>query len=134
MDADAMVVESPGLVHCFRKRGDGPRVSRRGAVGIEGLAPHFFQFQPTFYFRDGGNVAGRLEGPYDLLITQRLVVQPEAELNFYSKSDPGRGTGSGLSDLDSGIRLRYAISRKVAPYAPLEPKPNPAFRINASRE
>jgi copper resistance protein B len=44
------------------------------------------------------------------------VVQPEAELNFYSKSDPGRGTGSGLSDLDSGIRLRYAISRKVAPY------------------
>jgi copper resistance protein B len=93
----------------------GPRRTW-GAVGIEGLAPHFFEFEPTFYFRDGGNVAGRLEGSYDLLLTQRLVLQPEAELNFYSKDDPGRGTGSGFSDLDTGIRLRYAISRKFAPY------------------
>ncbi len=66
-----------------------------GAVGIQGLAPNFFEFSPTFYFRDGGNVAGRLEGSYDLRVTQRLVVQPQAELNFYSKSDPKRGTGSG---------------------------------------
>jgi copper resistance protein B len=87
-----------------------------GAVGIQGLAPNFFEFSPTFYFRDGGNVAGRLEGSYDLRVTQRLVVQPQAELNFYSKSDPKRGTGSGLSDLDTGIRVRYEISRKFAPY------------------
>lgn len=87
-----------------------------GAVGIQGLAPHFFDFEPTFYFRDGGHVAGRLEGSYDLLLTQRLVVQPEAELNFYSKADPGRATGSGLSDLDAGVRIRYALSRKFAPY------------------
>ena len=87
-----------------------------GAVGIEGLAPHFFEFEPTFYFRDGGHVAGRLEGSYDLLLTQRLVAQPEAELNFYNKADPGRGTGSGLSDLDAGIRIRYDVSRKFAPY------------------
>jgi uncharacterized protein involved in copper resistance len=87
-----------------------------GAVGIQGLTPNFFEFSPTFYFRDGGNVAGRLEGSYDLRVTQRLVVQPQAELNFYSKSDPKRGTGSGLSDLDAGVRLRYAISRKFAPY------------------
>jgi copper resistance protein B len=66
------------------------------------LAPHFFDFEPTLYFSDGGNVAGRLEGSYDLQITQRLVLQPEAELNFYNKSDPGRGTGSCLSDLDTG--------------------------------
>ena len=87
-----------------------------GAVGLEGLAPHFFDFEPTFYFRDGGNVAGRLEGSYDLLLTQRLVAQPEAELNFYSKADLGRGTGSGLSDLDAGVRIRYDLSRKFAPY------------------
>jgi copper resistance protein B len=93
----------------------GPRRTW-GAVGIEGLAPHFFQFEPTFYFRDGGNVAGRVTGSYDLLLTQRLIAQPEVEMNFYSKADPGRGTGSGLSDLDTGIRLRYAISRKFAPY------------------
>jgi copper resistance protein B len=93
----------------------GPRRTW-GAVGIQGLAPNYFEFSPTFYFRDGGNVAGRLEGSYDLRVTQRLVVQPQAELNFYSKNDPGRGTGSGLSDLDTGIRVRYEISRKFAPY------------------
>jgi copper resistance protein B len=93
----------------------GPRRTW-GAVGIQGLAPHFFDFEPTFYFRDGGHVAGRLEGSYDLLLTQRLVAQPEAELNFYSQADPGRRTGSGLSDLDAGVRIRYDVSRKFAPY------------------
>jgi copper resistance protein B len=87
-----------------------------GAVGIEGLAPYFFQFEPTFYFRDGGHFAGRITGSYDLLITQRLVAQPEIEMNFYSKSDPGRGIGTGLSDLDAGVRVRYEIGRKLAPY------------------
>jgi copper resistance protein B len=86
------------------------------AVGIEGLAPYFFQFAPTLYIRDGGNVAGRLTGSYDLLLTQRWIVQPEAELNFYNKDDLGRRIGSGLSDLDTGVRLRYEISRKFAPY------------------
>ncbi len=87
-----------------------------GAIGIEGLAPHFFQFEPTFYFRDGGHLAARISSSYDLLLTQRLVAQPELELNFYSKQDPGRGIGRGLSDIDTGIRLRYEFSRKLAPY------------------
>ncbi len=87
-----------------------------GAIGIEGLAPNFFTFEPTFYFSDGGRVAARLNASYDLLLTNRLIVQPQCELNFYSKSDPSRGIGSGLSELDTGLRLRYEISRKFAPY------------------
>jgi copper resistance protein B len=86
------------------------------AIGIEGLAPYYFEFAPTLYIRDGGHVAGRLTASYDLLLTQRWIVQPEAELNFYSKDDSSRKLGSGLSDLDTGVRLRYEISRKVAPY------------------
>jgi copper resistance protein B len=87
-----------------------------GAIGVEGLAPYFFQFQPTFYFSNRGRFAGRLMGSYDLLITQRLILQPEIEMNFYSKRDPSRAIGSGLSDLDTGLRLRYEISLKFAPY------------------
>jgi copper resistance protein B len=87
-----------------------------GAVGVEGLAPYFFQFEPTFYFSNRDRFAGRLMGSYDLLITQRLILQPEIEMNFYSKRDPSRAIGSGLSDLDTGLRLRYEISRKFAPY------------------
>ncbi len=86
------------------------------AFGIEGLAPLFFELAPTLYLRNGGHVAGRVETSYDLLLTQRWIVQPEAELNFYSKDDRGRQIGSGFSDLDAGLRLRYEIRRKFAPY------------------
>jgi copper resistance protein B len=87
-----------------------------GAIGIEGLAPYFFEFAPTFYFSNRGFFAGRIEGSYDILITNRLIVQPQFELNFYSKSNPSRGVGSGLSELDTGLRLRYEFSRKFGPY------------------
>jgi len=86
------------------------------ALGIEGLAPYFFGFASTLYIRGGGNVAGRITGSYDLLLSQRCIAQPEAELNFYNKDDPGRQIGSGFSDLDTGLRLRYEINRKFAPY------------------
>jgi copper resistance protein B len=87
-----------------------------GAIGIEGLAPMFFQFAPTFYFSDRGRFAGRIVGSYDLLITNRLIAQPEFEMNFYSKRDPSRGIGSGFSELDTGLRIRYEVTRKFAPY------------------
>lgn len=93
----------------------GPRRAW-AAFGIEGLAPGYFEIAPTLYIRDGGNVAGRVAASYDLLLTQRWIAQPEAELNFYSKDDPERQIGSGLSDLDAGLRLRYEVSRKFAPY------------------
>jgi copper resistance protein B len=86
------------------------------ALGIQGLAPYFFNFAPTFYVRDGGHVAGRLEGYYDLYLTQRLILQPQVEMNFYSQADRARGIGTGLSDLDGGVRLGYQFSRKFAPY------------------
>lgn len=86
------------------------------ALGIEGLAPGFFNFESTVYLRDGGHMAGRVTGSYDLFLTQRLVAQPEAEVNFYSRRDPLRHLGTGVTDLDTGIRIRYEIRRKFAPY------------------
>lgn len=86
------------------------------AFGIEGLAPLFFHVSATGYASSAGHYAARLEGSYDLLLTQRLILQPELELNFYSKADPARALGSGLADLDTGLRLRYEFSRKFAPY------------------
>jgi copper resistance protein B len=53
-----------------------------------------------------------------LYLTQRLILilQPQVELNFYSQADRGRGIGTGLSDIDGGVRLGYQVSRKFAPY------------------
>jgi copper resistance protein B len=87
-----------------------------GAIGIQGMAPYFFDFEPTLYIRNDDHVAGRIEGSYNLFITQRLILQPQAELNFYSKDDLARGIGSGLSDIDTGVRIGYQITRKFAPY------------------
>jgi copper resistance protein B len=86
------------------------------ALGVQGLAPLFFDYEATAYLSDGGHAALRLAASYDLLITQRLILQPQIELNFYSKADPGRMVGAGLADIDTGVRLRYEISRKFAPY------------------
>jgi uncharacterized protein involved in copper resistance len=51
-----------------------------------------------------------------LYLSQRLILQPQVEMNFYSQADPARGIGSGFSGLDSGVRLGYQFSRKFAPY------------------
>lgn len=93
------------------------RPSRQwAALGVQGLAPLFFDVEATAYVSDQGHFGARLKGSYDLLITQRLILQPEAELNLYSKADPARLVGAGFSDLDAGLRLRYEFTRKFAPY------------------
>lgn len=86
------------------------------ALGVEGLAPLFFHVAATGYVGGDGRLAARFEGSYDLLLTQRLILQPKVELNFYSQDDPARAIGAGLSDINAGLRLRYEITRKFAPY------------------
>ena len=102
-------------------RYDGDSGPKRfwGALGFEGLAPDFFDLEATAYLRDAGHFAGRVVGSYDLLLTQRLIAQPEIEMNFYSRKDPFRAIGTGLTEIDTGLRIRYEITRKFAPYVGL---------------
>jgi copper resistance protein B len=86
------------------------------AFGIQGLAPYFFDLEVTGFVSGEGHLAAKLEASYDLLITQRLILQPQLELNVYSKADPARLVGAGFSDIDTGLRLRYEFNRKFAPY------------------
>ena len=58
----------------------------------------------------------RLQVEYELLLTQRLILSPELEANFYGQNDSDLGIGSGLSDVQAGLRLRYEIRREFAPY------------------
>jgi len=86
------------------------------AFGIQGLAPYFFDLEVTGFVSGEGHLAAKLEASYDVLMTQRLILQPQIELNVYSKADPARLVGAGFSDIDTGLRLRYEFSRKFAPY------------------
>ncbi len=86
------------------------------ALGLQGLAPYWLDVEAAFYVGDAGRTAARLKADYDLLLTQRLILQPYAEVNLYGKSDPAREIGSGLSDLELTLRLRYEVRRELAPY------------------
>ncbi|MEJ0085011.1 MAG: copper resistance protein B [Pseudomonadota bacterium] len=86
------------------------------SIGLAGLAPGFIEVEAAAYFGEGGRGALRLTSHYDLLLTQRLILQPQAELNAYTRDDVARLIGSGLSDLTLGLRLRYEWQREFAPY------------------
>lgn len=99
--------------------GEGPE---RGwlAFGVQGLAPYWFEVDATAYVGDEGRSALRLHAEYELLLTQKLILQPRLEANFYGQKDAERELGAGLSDLTAGIRLRYEIRREFAPYVGIE--------------
>lgn len=86
------------------------------AFGVQGMALYAFEAEATAFVGENGQTAARLEGDYDILLTNRLILQPTAEVNFYGKNDPGRGVGSGLANTELGLRLRYEIVRQFAPY------------------
>lgn len=89
------------------------------ALGLQGLALYDFQTEATAFLGEGGQSALRLKGDYDILLTNRLILQPTAEVNLYGRNEPPRGTGSGLADSEIGLRLRYEIVREFAPYVGL---------------
>lgn len=91
-----------------------------GAFGIQGFAPYWIYIEATAYVGEQGRTAFRLETEYDVLITQKLILQPRIEMNFYSQRDPSRLVGSGLSDIETGLRLRYEFKREFAPYFGIE--------------
>ena len=101
-----------GVRHDFKP---GP-ARTYATIGFEGLAPYWFEVEGALFLSDKGDLLGRLEGYYDQRITQRLILQPRVELNFAAQDVPANGIGSGLSDAELGLRLRYEIKREFAPY------------------
>ena len=101
-----------GWRHDFR-----PTPSRDwAAFGVKGLAPYLFEVDATAYAGESGRLAASLDVEYEYMFTQKLILSPELEMNFYSKDDEAVGIGSGLSDMQAGLRLRYEIVREFAPY------------------
>lgn len=86
------------------------------AFGVQGMPLFGLETEVTAFLGEGGQSALRLEAEYDILLTQRWVLQPTAELNLHGRNDEARGVGSGLSDAGFGLRLRYEINRQFAPY------------------
>lgn len=90
------------------------------AFGVQGLAPYGLEVGATAYAGDGGRTALRLEVDYDTSLSQRFILQPQVEINAYGRSDVAGSIGSGLSDAEFGLRLRYELRREFAPYLGVE--------------
>ncbi|MDQ8036383.1 MAG: copper resistance protein B [Pedobacter sp.] len=95
--------------------GEGPDRTYTG-VGIQGLAPYFFELDASLWLGEGGQSIASLEAEYEILLSNRLILQPRLEMNAYGQDDEAKGVGAGLSDAEFGLRLRYEIRREFAPY------------------
>jgi copper resistance protein B len=87
-----------------------------GVIALKGLAPYYFEVDASLFLGGAGRTGLRLEAEYELLFTQRLILTPEIEVNAYGHNDRDTGAGSGLADIEAGLRLRYEIRREFAPY------------------
>lgn len=100
-----------------RSIGKGPNLFRTFAVlGVQGTAPYRFELEPALFLSQDGDLSFRLGGEYELLLIQRLVLQPSFEMNVALQEAKKYGVGRGLNDLELGLRLRYEVRREIAPY------------------
>ena len=100
-----------GVRHGFQ-----PQPETWAAIGMQGLAPYLFETRATLYLGGSGRVEAEVEAEYELLLTNRLILQPAVELTFAADHDRARRVGSGLSTAEAGVRMRYEVTRRFAPY------------------
>lgn len=106
-----------GLRHDFISNADDRNFA---AFSLYGLAPYWFEVDASTYLSDEGDVSARIEAEYDLLLTQRLILQPRFETNLALQDVREYNIGSGINDIELGARLRYEVTRKFAPYIGVE--------------
>jgi copper resistance protein B len=97
----------------------GPGVDRErsfAVLGLEGLAPYWFELEPALFLSKDGDLSARLSATYDALLTQKLILQPRMEANAAFREAAAFGVGKGVNDVELGVRLRYEIRREIAPY------------------
>lgn len=101
-------VEPDGLAHAV--------------LGFQGLAPYWFEVDGAAYLSEKGDLTADLELEYDFFLTQRLILQPRAEVQFSAEGIPDQAIGAGVTNIEAGLRLRYEMMRELAPYIGVEHK------------
>lgn len=108
-------------LHVGLRQDFGPGPSPTYAtVGAEGVLPYWIEVRGSAFLSDQGDVLARIEAEYDARITNRLVLQPRIEANLAAQRISEQGIGSGLSDMEAGVRLRYFVTRQASAYVGVE--------------
>lgn len=103
-------------VHVDTRWGDLSTRRVQLALGLIGLAPYRFELEPTMFVSADGDVSGRLEAAFPLLLTQRLIAEPEFEINAALQAVPAYNIRRGVNDYEFGVRVRHEFRRELAPY------------------
>lgn len=106
-----------GLRHDFIKGADDRDYA---ALSFYGMAPYWFEVDASSYVSDEGDISARIEAEYDLMLSQRLILQPRFETELAMQDVQEYNVGSGINSIEFGTRLRYEITRKIAPYVGVE--------------
>ncbi|MEO9600221.1 copper resistance protein B [Parasphingorhabdus sp.] len=99
-------------------------------VGAQGVAPYFLEIDIATFLSNKGDLTARVEGEYSHRVTQKLILQPRAEINFSAQDIPELETGSGIDSIEAGIRLRYEITPEFGPYVGVEQE----WKLGSSRD
>lgn len=94
---------------------DHPPQRTHAVLGLQGLLPYSYNTEAALFLSNKGEFTARVNADYDLLITQRLILQPRVEANFSAQNIRELGVGSGLSTIELGLRLRYEFIPEFAP-------------------
>lgn len=105
-----------GLRHDFRPDPDRTYL----ALGVQGLAPYWLEFEAAAFVSEKGDISARVEAEHDLRLTRKLILQPLVQVDLAAQDVPELGIGAGLSTAEAGLRLRYEIKRELAPYVGVE--------------
>ncbi|MGJ8560328.1 MAG: copper resistance protein B [Litorimonas sp.] len=97
-----------------------PKGRTHAVVGLQGLAPYWFEVDAAAFLSTDGDLSASVEVEYELRFTQRVTLQPRAEIGFSASDIPELEIGSGITNFDTGVRLRYEIKREFAPYIGVE--------------
>mgnify|MGYP002781303672 CR=1 FL=1 len=89
------------------------------ALGVNGLASYWFETEAHLFISQHGDVTARLRQENDLLLTQKLILQPYLEVNLSAQDVPEQEIGAGVTNGQIGVQTRYEITRKFAPYVDL---------------
>ncbi len=90
------------------------------ALGLHGVAPYFVEVDATLFVAHTGDLTARIKAELDQRVTQRLILQPRAELRLAAQATPHKQEAAGLTKAELGLRLRYELRRECAPYIGIE--------------
>lgn len=102
----------------YEEHNEQNRTPARGflVLGLQGLSPYSFDLEPTLFLSNRGKLVFRFSGTYDILLSQRLILQPRVDTEIAASGDKDFGAPRGVNEVGTSARLRYEIRREFAPY------------------